>query len=162
MFRQGGDTVRTSEDLARDGYRSWRNHARHGAKPPSVVDAAGLHHRAWIVDHRYVGLRRQTGGGLQRRHAEVGIANGVKDQLMRWQHARRIEIVGDDHRRQKDAVVEQRSGRNVAAAGRNQLQHRDWWLGTAVRQAGNRMTPKALLKMMKRPRAVANVRQDRA
>ena len=54
-------------------------------KPPGIADAAGLHHRAGIVDDRRGGPRDQTGGGLQRGFAEIGIADGVEDQLMRRQ-----------------------------------------------------------------------------
>ena len=71
-------------------------------------------------------------------------------------------MVRDDHRRQKHAIVEKRRGRNIAAAGRHQLQQRDRRTFAAVRQRRDGVAAKPLYEMFARAVAVALVRQHRA
>ncbi len=80
---------------------------------------------------------------------------------MRRQRQRRIEIIGHDHRCQKDGIIQKRRGRDIAAAGRNQLKQRHRRRGAAIWQARNGVVAKALLKMMSRAGTVAEIRKNR-
>jgi len=110
-------TERAREDVAPDRQGFWRNHPWQGCKPPCVVDAPAFHYRAGVVDHRGRAARHQLDSGLKRRAAKIGIADRVEDELVRWQRQARIEIVGNDDCCREDAVVKERGGWNVAAAG---------------------------------------------
>ena len=162
MVGDRSGAVRAGEDVASQRNGSRGHHAGYGAEPPGVADAAGFHDRAGIVDDRRGRPRDQARGSLQRGFAEVGIADGVEDQLMRRQRQLWVEIVGNNHGCQKDAVVQERSGRDIAAARGDQLQQRDRRLGPAIRQGRNGVVAKALLEMMPRAGAVAEIREHGA
>ena len=98
----------------------------------------------------------------QCRLTQVRIPDGVEDQSMRRQRAFWIEIVRNDDGCQEDAVVQKRRGRDVAAARGDQLQQGDRRRGSAIGQVRDGMAAKALLEMMPRGGAVADIRKHGA
>ncbi len=133
------------------------HHSLNRTKPERVADPPGLHHRARIVDHGHTGLRSEAAGGIQRRLAEVGVADGIEDQLVRRQPGLWVEMIGDNDGRQEARVVEEQTGRNVAAARGDQLQQPHRRLVAAVWQRRDGAAAKALVEMLPRTRAVAEI-----
>ena len=115
-----------------------------------------------IVDDRRCGPCDQANGGLKCRPAKVSVADRIEDQLMFRQSRARIEMIGDHDAREIGAVVEERRGRDIAAARGDQLQQAHRRNRAAIGQGRDRMVAKAAAEMSLRAGPIAEIRQHGA
>src|SRR5689334_17078881 len=116
MRRQRLCAAGTAEHTACDRCRARAANPRDRSEPQRIGDAACLSYRDGVVDNRNLYLGNEVDCGVERQRAEVGIADGVEDELMRWQRDRDIGIVGDQDRGQEGRVVEEQAAWDIAAA----------------------------------------------
>ncbi len=100
------------------------DHVLQSAEPTRYRRPAGVANQGRQIDHRRRGAGDNAAGARQRSSAQIGVADGVEDQGVRRQRQRRVVVLGVERRDGEDRVVEQRTGGDVAAAGRDQQQHR--------------------------------------
>jgi hypothetical protein len=99
------------------------NNAGYTGKASGVVHAPGGKDGRGMNDHRGRELPNHSCGGFQRGTAQIGIANGIDDQIVGRQRAageRRREDSGGKHR-----IVEKQVEPHIAASGSHQQQHLD-------------------------------------
>jgi hypothetical protein len=87
-----------------------------------------------MVDHRPIGSLQQAMRRFEAFAAQIGIADTVEDQIVRWQRNFRIGIFRHHDGGLELPVVEKRRRRDVAAGGRDQQQDRDRRTIAAIRQ----------------------------
>jgi hypothetical protein len=116
-----------------------RGDAGNGAEAPRVGGAAGLEHRARVIDHRPGGFRDHRAGGFQALPAHIGVADAVEDEIVRRQRRPAVVILRHQHRGCEFAVVENGAGRNIAADRGHEQQDRNRAAGTAVWQRRQRI-----------------------
>ena len=75
------------------------------------------------VDHWRAAAVRDLCHRVENVAAQIGIADGVEDDVMRGQWFRQIEIFGIDSRHREDAIVEDHIRRNIAALRGNDEQN---------------------------------------
>ena len=96
--------------------------------PGRIREAAGIGQPSgfkdggWMVEDGSCALRQNTQSRLEPGSTEIGVANGIEDQIVRRKWDAGVIELRHAHRGEEDSIIPKRSGRNVTAAGRYKKQ----------------------------------------
>ena len=160
MGGDDGSRIGTGERAPRHRRHARRDDIGQSAQPFGIRRAPGFADRKRMIDHRPAGVAQHRARSLETFGANIGIADAVEDHVMGGQCDFGVVIFAHQNAGLENLFIEQRSGRRVAAGGRDQKQDPDRRPLAAIRQRGQEMVLKTLVAMRPRARRVADLGQQ--